>query len=156
MNRTFATLVTAVTVLAAVSCCCCGSGFDWDKFVQITPLSPVKEETPVPQVTPIITREPAGELGAETEKLLETTDVPERDLHDLAIRLRGLPADTPRTVNPGGSPDYALGTRRLFHASNVDTDEQFDVYDTLEYKTDHVYMWVEEGESVDLDRKSVV
>jgi len=151
MNRTFATLVTAVTVLAAVSCCCCGSGFDWDKFVQITPLSPVKEETPVPQVTPIITREPAGELGAETEKLLETTDVPERDLHDLAIRLRGLPADTPRTVNPGGSPDYALGTRRLFHASNVDTDEQFDVYATLEYKTDHVYMWVEEGESVDLD-----
>lgn len=151
MNRTFATLVTAVTVLAAVSCCCCGSGFDWNKFVQITPLSPVKEETPVPQVTPIITREPAGELGAETEKLLETTDVPERDLHDLAIRLRGLPADTPRTVNPGGSPDYALGTRRLFHASNVDTDEQFDVYATLEYKTDHVYMWVEEGERVDLD-----
>jgi len=151
MNRTFATFVTAVTVLAAVSCCCCGSGFDWDKFVQITPLSPVKEETPVPQVTPIITREPAGELGGETERLLETTDVPERDLHDLAIRLRGLPADTLRTVNPGGSPDYALGTRRLFHASNVDTDEQFDVYATLEYKTDHVYMWVEEGERVDLD-----
>jgi len=151
MNRTFATLVTAVTVLAAVSCCCCGSGFDWDKFVQITPLSPVKEETPVPQVTPIITREPAGELGAETEKLLETTDVPERDLHDLAIRLRGLPADTLRTVNPGGSPDYALGTRRLFHASNVDTDEQFDVYATLEYKTDHVYMWVEEGLDFDWD-----
>ena len=151
MNRTFATFVTAVTVLAAVSCCCCGSGFDWDKFVQITPLSPVKEETPVPQVTPIITREPAGELGTETEKLLETTDVPERDLHDLAIRLRGLPADTPRTINPAGSPDYVLGTRRLFHASNVDTDEQFDVYATLEYKTDHVYMWVEEGERVDLD-----
>ena len=74
-----------------------------------------------------------------------------RDLHDLAIRLRGLPADTPRTINAAGSPDYALGTRRLFHASNVDTDEQFDVYATLEYKTDHVYMWVEEGERFDLD-----
>jgi immune inhibitor A len=85
---------------------------------------------------------------------LETTVVPVRDLHDLAVRLRGVPPDTLRTINPLGSPDYPVGTRRLFHASNADTDEQFDIYAVLEYKTEHVYMWVEEG--VPFDRDSLV
>jgi hypothetical protein len=98
-----------------------------------------------------VTREPAGDIGAETEELLETTVVPVRDLHDIAVRLQGLPADTPRTVNPDGSPDYEVGTRRLFHASNVDTDERFDLDAILEYKTEHVYMWVEEGVNFDRD-----
>jgi immune inhibitor A len=160
MNRTLATLVAAVTLLAAASCCCCCGGFDWDAWdwekwleptlVFLTPAPPI-DETLTPEPTPVITREPVGDVGAETEQLLETTDVPVRDLHDLAIRLRHLPADTPRTVNPGGSPDYVVGTRRLFHVSNVDTDEQFDVYATLEYKTEHVYMWVEEGVRFDRD-----
>jgi len=157
MSRTLITLVAAATLLVAASCCCCCNGsnwdnWDWEQFFG-TPMPPAGE-TPAPALTPAITREPAGDLGIETEKLLETTDVPERDLHDLAIRLRGLPSDTPRTVNPGGSPDYSVGTRRLFHASNVDTDEQFDVYATLEYKTEHVYMWVEEG--VDFDRDALL
>jgi immune inhibitor A len=157
MNRTLATLVAAATLLAAASCCCCCGGLDWDwekllepTLVFLTPAPPI-DETPGPEPTPGITREPVGDVGAETEELLETTDVPVRDLHDLAIRLRHLPADTPRTVNPGGSPDYAVGTRRLFHVSNVDTDEQFDTYAVLEYKTEHVYMWVEDGVRFDRD-----
>jgi hypothetical protein len=108
-------------------------------------------KTPVPVPTPAISREQAGTLGDETEALLEEAVIPVRDLHRLAIRLRGLPPDTPRTVNPEGSPDYEVGTRRLFHASNVDTEEQFDLYATLRYKTEHVYMWVEEGARVDQD-----
>ena len=151
MNRTLATLVAAITLLAAASCCCCG-GFnpgDWDwgeiaTLIAVT-IEPPVHSTPVPQVTPAITSEPAGDLGTETESLLETTIVPVRDLHELAIRLRHLPPDTPSTINSGGSPDYAVGTRRLFHASNVDTNEQFDIYAILEYKTEHVYMWVEDG-----------
>ena len=156
MNRTLATLVTVITLLAAASCCCCGgldSDWDWAEIPTLifeTP-APPDYDTPTPEPTPVITREPAGDLGAETEMLLETTIVPVRDLHELAIRLRGLPADTERTVNPGGSPDYAVGTRRLFHVSNVDTDEQFDIHAVLEYKTEHVYMWVEEGVRFDRD-----
>jgi len=152
MNRTIAVPIAALAILAAASCCCCG-GFDWDweRFFQPTPVF----ETLVPPVyntpTPAITREPAGDVGAETEELLETTDVPMRDLHELAIRLRGLSPDTPRTVNPEGSPDYPVDTRRLFHASNSDTDEAFDIYAILEYKTEHVYMWVEEGVRFDQD-----
>jgi len=135
----------------ATSCCCCGGldwyGWDWEKFLQPTPVF----ETPTPEPAPVITREPAGDTGAETEELLETADVLVRDLHDLAIRLRHLPPDIPRTVNPEGSPDYPVGTHRLFHVSNVDTDEQFDIYAILEYKTEHVYMWVEEGVRFDQD-----
>jgi len=157
VSRTLVTLIAAAALLLAASCCCCCNGsnwnnWDWEQFFG-TPVPPVGE-TPAPELTPVIIQEPAGDQGAETEKLLETTDVPVRDLHDLAIRLRHIPADTPRTVNPGGSPDYSVGTRRLFHASNVDTDEQFDVYATLEYKTEHVYMWVEEG--VNFDRNALV
>ena len=157
MNRTLATLVAVATLLAAASCCCCCGGldwadWDWDDFQPTLIFEtsvPPTYDTPAP--TPAITREPVGDAGAETEELLATTDVPVRDLHDLAIRLRGLPPDTPRTVNPGGSPDYSVGTRRLFHVSNVDTDEQFDIYAILEYKTEHVYMWVEDGARFDRD-----
>jgi immune inhibitor A len=160
VNRTIAVLTAAAVLLAAVSCCCCCGGWDWDnwdweRFFEptltfSTPAPPVGESA-TPEPAPAITREPVGEVGPETEELLEMADVPVRDLHDLAIRLRHLPPDTARTVNPGGSPDYAVGTRRLFYASNVDTDEQFDIYATLEYKTEHVYMWIEEGVRVDRD-----
>jgi len=146
--------LTALAILfLTLACCCCTwlTNFDWERFVE--PLvTVVVEETTTPEPTPVVTREPVSDTATETETLLETTVVPVRDLHELAIRLRGLHADTPRTVNPQGSPDYEVGTRRLFHVSNVDTDEQFDVYAILKYKTDHVYMWVEEGVRFDQDR----
>jgi len=142
MNRTITALITAVTLLTIASCCCCGN-INLEKFFQFF--------TPTPEATPAITREPAGDIGTETERLLETTEVPVRDLYDLAVRLQGLPPDTPRTVNPEGSPDYPVGTRRLFHASNMDTDEEFELYATLVYKTEHVYMWIEEGVTYDYD-----
>jgi hypothetical protein len=176
MNRLLV-LAGVVAVLLAAGCCCCGSGFDWDwdgfqpTVVFETPLPLARDtatpaETPLPgsTLTPSAVPTPIGDpdddpvddpasddIGLETVALLAKTDIPVRDLHELAIRLRGLPPDTSRTINPGGSPDYTVGTRRLFHASNADTDEQFDVYATLEYKTEHVYMWVEEGEQADRD-----
>lgn len=155
MNRTIVAPLVSLVVLAAMSCCCCG-GFDWDEFLDPTIVfaTPAAIRTSTPETSPAITREPAGELGAETVQLLAVTVVPERDFHELAIRLRGVAPDTPRTINPEGSPDYPVGTRRLFHASNVDTDEQFDIYAILEYKTEHVYMWIEEG--VDFDHGALV
>jgi hypothetical protein len=110
---------------------------------------PTLTDTSTPAPVPTVNCDPPGELGEQTEALLEETVIPVRDLHKLAIRLRGLPADTPRSINQEGSPNYEVGTRRLFHASNVDTEEQFDLYAILAYKTDHVYMWVEEGARVD-------
>jgi len=155
MNRTIATLVVTLSLLAAASCCCCGEpdgDWDWEFIFQPTQ-TPAETSTSVPTSapTPVITREPVGDVGAETEELLRTTIVPVADQHELAIRLRGLSPDTPRTTNPDGSPDYPVGTRRLFHVSNVDTFEQFDIYAILEYKTEHLYMWIEEGVRFDRD-----
>lgn len=146
MNRTITAIITALTLLVIASCCCCGN-VNWEEFFSL--LTPTPDE-----VIPAITREPAGEIGSETERLLETTEVPVRDLYDLAVRLQGLPPDTPRTINPTGAPDYPIGTRRLFHASNMDTDEEFDLYATLVYKTEHVYMWIEDG--VRFDQEDVI
>ncbi len=151
-------IVVAVLILIlTIACCCCVAGLfvltgpDAPGIPDIDVTVPPLFDTPTPAPTPAVNRDPAGDLGEETEALLEETVIPVRDLHELAVRLRGLPPDTPRTSNQGVSPDYEVGTRRLFHASNVDTEEQFDLYAILEYKTEHVYMWVEEGESVDQD-----
>jgi hypothetical protein len=105
MHRTLALLISTAALLAAVSCCCCcGSldptewwpGLDWEQIATAvfeTAVPPVYD-TPTPEVTPVLTREPVGDVGAETEALLENTIVPVRDLHDLAVRLQGLPPDS--------------------------------------------------------------
>ena len=148
-------VVAALVLILAVACCCCTGTLVFLSSSDSLPVTPeigvtvpplLDTSTPAP--APKVNRDPAGELGQETEALLEDTVIPVRDLHKLAIRLRGLPADTPRSVNQEGSPDYDVGARRLFHASNVDTEEQFELYATLAYKTEHVYMWVEEGANV--------
>ncbi len=147
-------LAGLVLILALACCCCTGSFFLLNRgssrpAPDVDAAVPRVPDTPTSAPTPSVTYDPTGELEEETEALLNSTVVPVRDLHELAIRLRGLSPDTERTVNQEGSPDYELGTRRLFHASNVDTEEQFDLYATLEYKTEHVYMWVEEGKQLD-------
>ena len=160
MNRPLSIFIAATALLVIVACCCTsGVNWDWETLIDPTIVFPtiifptvesVVDATPTIGPTPIVIREPVMDVGSETEQLIATTDVPVRDLHELAIRLKNLSPETPRTINPSGSPDYPVGTRRLFHVSNVDTDEQFDIHAILEYKTEHVYMWVEEGVRFDL------
>jgi len=146
--KTIAVIGVLLTLLL-LACACCAwlTTVDWESLLE--PLLSAVEPTAEPPVTPQLTREPLPPEAAETERLLEETLIPVRDLHELAIRLRGVPPDTPRTVNPEGAPDYPVGTCRTFHASNVDTDEQFDLTACLRYKNDVVYMWVEDGVKVD-------
>jgi immune inhibitor A len=149
MSRAIAAPLAALVLLAAVSCCCCPSwdpnaGWEW-------PPTPTDWQTG--RSTPTTAAgtpgdffpDPPGEIGEETELLLQSTDIPIRDLYELAARLEGTDPDMPRSTNPEGSPDYPVGTRRLFHCSNLETNSQFDIYAILEYKTEHVYMWVEDG-----------
>ncbi|MGD8968731.1 MAG: hypothetical protein PVI07_14585, partial [Anaerolineae bacterium] len=159
MKTSYLLILLAVLVLVlTLACCCCASSFfvlsrqgDARPIPEIDVTIPPVLNTSTPVPTPTISREPIGDLGSETEALLEEAVIPVRDLHELAIRLRDLSPETPRTINQDGSPEYEVGTRRLFHASNVDTEEQFDLYATLRHKTEHVYMWVEEGVRVDED-----
>jgi hypothetical protein len=88
----------------------------------------------------------------ETVKALERAEIPDADLHELGVRFLGVPADTPR-VAATSSPDYPVGTVLSFQASNLDDDMNFEIDARLVYKTDHVYMWVEEG--VDFDQGEI-
>jgi hypothetical protein len=102
---------------------------------------PTDEWEPENPPTPIV--EPLSDEALQTLAALEEAVIPDADLHELGIRFLGVPSDTPRVASTT-SPDYSVGTRHKFNVSNVDTDEQFEIYAVLEYKTDHVYMWVEE------------
>jgi hypothetical protein len=149
MKRSLIWIPVAILALS-IACCCCGipTDFNWNPEFNWD-FDPITPPDPDPEPTPNLVVDPVPSAAEETAQLLEETVIPVRDLHELAIRLNGLPSDTPRTINPQGSPDYALGTRRVFHVSNVDTDESFDITAILEYKTPHVYMWVEDGVTFD-------
>jgi hypothetical protein len=141
-------LAIALLALAAISCT---PSIDLEEL-----LFDIIEEVPTPDIpepTPDVVRDPVSGAAEETEQLLAETIVPPRDMHELAIRLKGLPVDTPTTVNPNGSPDYPVGTQRVFHVSNTDTDTQFDINATLAFKTEHVYMWIQDG--IDYEQSDV-
>ena len=146
-------VIVVLLLLGTCTCCTCGGA----ALILLAPTSP---STPEPYWPPDVpdnpdnpiateppTTEPIPDEAAETLAALENAQIPDADLHELGIRFLGVPSDTPRTVS-STSPDYAVGTRRKFNVSNVDSDEQFEIYATLVYKTEHVYMWVEEGISV--------
>jgi immune inhibitor A len=96
--------------------------------------------TPIPGLAP-------DERATEMALVLSDTLVPFADPYDLAARLRGL-ADVPRVVAEKAAP-LELGATQTFWASNVDTDEQFQVDATLAYATEHVYFFVEKGLEAD-------
>lgn len=107
--------------------------------VEPTPIA-ILEPSPVVHTTPSV--------GLETYGLLQETTIPERDLRDLAIRLQGLPPDVPGVVCAENT-DLPLGTRRVFHVINTDSNERFTLEAELRYTTAHLYMWVEMGQPVD-------
>ena len=145
--KIYALPIIAAVLLLSAGCCCCSwiSDFHWHWQ---PPAVTIEPPSVIPPPTPMIVRQPPPPEAFETARLLQSTDIPVRDLHELAIRLRGLPADTSNTV---GGTTYQVGDRRVFHVSNVDTDEQFDITAVLRYETPHVYMWVEEGVDVNMN-----
>ncbi|HQE93588.1 MAG TPA: immune inhibitor A [Anaerolineae bacterium] len=167
-NRNLWIGIVIVVVILLIACVCCiggGAAFLWFSRnnpsiptpppiewpgIPVEPITPNEPDTPVTPDLPPSTA-PVPDEAAETLAALQEAQIPDSDYHELGIRFLGVPADTPRTLS-APNPDYALGTRRQFRVSNVDNDEQFDIYAKLVYKTDHVYMWVEEGVSVDNDK----
>ncbi|RME87141.1 MAG: hypothetical protein D6770_10185 [Anaerolineae bacterium] len=105
------------------------------------PFSFLATATPTPTV--IVTRPPVEDVPTDTLTTLRQTIVPENNLPDLACRLQGK-CDIPPTVEPPSSPPQ-LGEEQTFWVTNVDTNENFQVTATLQYATDHVYFWVENG-----------
>ncbi len=103
--------------------------------------SVAQEATPA---SPFALTDPAS--GSHSLALLQSTIIPPRDRIDLARRLLGLvDVPAPPTEPP---PELALGDVITFWADNLDQDYAFQVEAELVHKTDHVYMFVEVGETV--------
>jgi len=150
-------VVVLVAFLICTCCVCLGAAYLMMRS---------GENTPFPQPTPFYRQddpsEPGPESGVpaptlapppdeaeETLLALESAILPDADLHELAIRYRGVAADTLRVVRASATP-YSVGDVRTFKVSNLDDDLNFELDAELVYVTDHVYMWVEQGLSYDL------
>ncbi|WP_322798189.1 immune inhibitor A [Thermoflexus sp.] len=111
------------------------------------PSTPTSTSPAVWTQTPSASALPAWGEASETLQILLQTDLPIRDLRDLAIRYRGLSPETPETACHREG-DLPVGARRAFLVSNNDTSETFTVTAVLWVKTPHLYLWVEEDRHV--------
>ncbi len=102
--------------------------------------------TPRPFPTQIT---PVSSKAEETLRLLGDTEVPMADPVALAERLLWL-ENVPRVLAEQADP-IPVGTTETFWVSDVDNNENFQIDADLVYATDHVYFWVQDGVSYDLE-----
>jgi len=151
MKKQHLYIAVAILILTSLACLCVPSGIrpTPTRRVGLTPTTagPV---TPASQLPQTIIREPVTEADRQTAAALvqSSATVPPRNLRELAIRLKGLPADTPE-IACKSAPDYPIGTTREFEVQNQTTLKSFTVKARLRYKNDVVYMWVAEGVKAD-------
>jgi immune inhibitor A len=113
---------------------------------------------PTDQVQASLTRDPPPSphvvdstpepVERETARSLAGSNLPQRDLFDLAQRLEGLPRALEPTP-PDKPPRYDLGSSEVFWVHNVTTNSFFTATATLRYETEHAYWWIENGFEID-------
>jgi hypothetical protein len=123
------------------------------------PTDPTPTHTPPPTLTPTA-QAPEQTTGGEaghasplqfsTEELLSQAVLPERDQRSLAMRLTQPGVDIPQIVH-NTAPLYQVGATDIFWVTDNQQipPRQFQVNAVLQYATNHVYWWVQEGFSVD-------
>jgi len=79
----------------------------------------------------------------ETLAILSETNLPTSELRELAERLEGK-KDIPLTIETSFKV-YDIGDQQEFWVSNNDTNENRQISTTLQYISDHVYFWIEDG-----------
>lgn len=104
-------------------------------------------EVPADQEKPEITppawiQNPNGSTQSTLE-LLQNTIIPPSDFIDLARRLEHL-ENIPDSLPPPLVP-FEIGTTEEFWVRNTDTNENFLVTARLEYITEHLYFWIQQG-----------
>ncbi len=142
-----------VAFFVVLSCCaltlCMGAG-----AVVVSAMPGVQEvlDEWKPQATPVprITRKLLSTEERSTEDLLAQSEVPERDLVDIAMRLKK-PAGPIARIVRDTPPAYQIGDQDVFWISDQNTNLNFTAEATLRYATPHLYMWVENGYQVNDD-----
>jgi len=82
-------------------------------------------------------------IPTDTVVTLEEAVVPINDKIELASRLGGK-ADIPEVVAEQPVP-LEVGAKDTFWVTDTDTNENYQVEATLQYVTDHLYFWVQDG-----------
>jgi immune inhibitor A len=147
MQKT-SSILPIILIVILVACCCliialAGLGigvYSFDNYL------PTLQSIPQDFITPTpfdITRQPVDQTNSSTLQALEQNVVPERDLSDLACRLRGI-CDVPATLAAPALP-YQLGAQKQFWLNNSDTGNYSRINTRLVYLTPHAYFWVEEN-----------
>lgn len=106
---------------------------------------------PTATAVPISTRPsrpPAGLTPAGMLALLEQTVPPDRDLHDLASRLRPTPGAGGRRLLPRPAE---VGGREYFWVANQPARSYFSVAARLVHRSAHAQWYVQEGETVPVE-----
>ena len=139
-----------VILMAALLGLCCSLAVMCAVCSGTAVLISTSTETPAPTATLSITYTPTPptDNGQAPEKVITSAVIPERDLRALATRLKD-PSDPIPEVVIGDPPGYQVGDTEVFWVGNMDTGEHFTATARLYYVTPHLYVWVQEGYTVD-------
>lgn len=158
MRRGWILAIIIVTLLALCVCALRASYYGLELFLlnRGEARRSVLQEVLSPTLTPDVIW--PTEAASATDTIIDPNDtlaqlmsveVPTSDLRDLAGRLEGK-KDIPLTLDTvEGS--YPVGSRQIFWVSNVDTNENRQINTTLQYVTDHVYFWIQDGVEFDYE-----
>lgn len=143
--------ILAIILIVLAFCCVCLAGVGAGSYYLIKNgeeiINQIPPETFGPTPTVVITRPPLDTISVDTQKVLETTIVPNNDLTELACRLLAkcnIPTTIPAPVTP-----LQIGDQASFWVNDMDTNENSQVTATLRSITPHVYFWVESGVNYD-------
>jgi len=87
--------------------------------------------------------QPVSVIPTDTLQTLIDTIVPINNLPVLAQRLEGK-QNIPETLAPPAAP-YQVGEQKSFWVTNVDSNSTHEIDATLEYVTENVYFWIQDG-----------
>ncbi len=162
------TLVACCLCIAAMAVCAWGVVLantpEPTRAVRIKPdvtRTPRPTATPGPRITPTLRRpsttpsaslkppsdlrrDPVPPEAMDTARLLESADIPKRDMRDVTLRLAdpGVPIPEITRDQPW---NFKVGDKHGFWVSNEDDHQQYWITATLTYLTPHTYIWVEDG-----------
>ena len=103
---------------------------------------PASEESSGVLAEPIETDSASSNVNSTTLQTLQSTNLPIRDLYDIAVSFGKISDDEPRVASES-DPGYQVGDILTFNVSNMTTDENLKVDATLLYQTAHASWWVD-------------
>lgn len=136
------TLAAIIGVMLVCACAVLLAGVGYAFYHYTSRPSVPLTEAPT-QLPPVFTRPPASSVPTDTATLLGQTTVPDRDLYDLACRLKDVCGVSTQLSAP--ATPLEAGARQQFWVLNTDTAAHFQVMATLRYVTPHSYFWVADG-----------